>query len=160
MYDPDFPPPQHMPPQDLPVADAIATARAEYEASAEFAAMKAHFVTDRALSVLDGLAKHDAQAVGWACYDWLVINEAGTPAIDLLQGRARDDARFWSETATPAELECYTFAAVDRLLGLGGGHALFASKQIKRLAGGLFRRMSPAEKAAFKNWVEGQSNDG
>ena len=157
MHDPDFPPPAYV--RDMPIADEVTSAREAYEASPEFAAVKMQHVTNRALGVLDGLARHDAQAVAWACYDWLVMNEAGLPALDALDGRARDDARFWAETATPPELEFYALAAVDRLNGMSGGHALFAGKQIKRLAAGLFRRMSPEERAAFKNWIGGLGDE-
>lgn len=158
ILDDDFPaPPQIV--RDAPVACAIAEAREAYEASPAFAALTSQHVISRALGVMNGLAKFDAQAVAWAAYDWLVINEAGLPTADLLDGRAREDARFWAETATPPELECYAFAAVDRLSGMGGGHALFASRQIKRLAAGLFRRMSPDERAAFKKWIEGLADE-
>lgn len=134
-FDPDFPPPPSV--VALSAPDAMTCAYV----------------------MLERFSRHDPQAVAWAAYDWLSINEAGLPTVDLLDNRARDDARFWAETATPPELECYAFAAVDRLSGMGGGHALFASRQIKRLAAGLFRRMSPAERVAFKKWIEGVGDD-
>jgi hypothetical protein len=96
------------------------------------------------------MAEHDAGMVAWVCYDWLQIHEAGTPYVPLLEESVRDDARFWAETATPAELECYALAAVDRL---AHKNAMFASRQIKRLVGALWRRMSPDEAKAFIEWI-------
>lgn len=110
-------------------------------------------VIDIALTVLGNLSKADAEAVDWACYDWLQMSEAGMPYISLIEDSARSDARFWAETATPAELECYALAACDRL---ASSNAMFMSRQIKRLSGALFRRMSPAEQAAFAEWIKCQ----
>lgn len=116
-------------------------------------------VTGLCLAYLNAYAVQDAEAVAWAAYDWLQINQAGLPYLPIVDGTAREDARFWAETATPAELECYALAAVDRLGGMSGGHALFASRQIKRLAGALFKRMSPQEQAAFARWIGEQVNE-
>ena len=119
------------------------------------------FIVDQCLIHLGAFAKQDPEAVAWACYDWLQINQAGLPVLPLVDGAAREDARFWAETAHPAELECYALAAIDRLGGMGGigsgGYALFASRQIKRLAGALFKRMSPTEQAAFSKWIKEQT---
>jgi hypothetical protein len=121
------------------------------------------FIVDQCLIHLGAFAKQDSEAVAWACYDWLQINQAGLPVLPLVDGAAREDARFWAETAHPAELECYALAAIDRLGGMGGigsgGYALFASRQIKRLAGALFKRMSPNEQAAFSKWIKDQTNE-
>jgi|LauGreDrversion4_2_1035121.scaffolds.fasta_scaffold50845_3 hypothetical protein len=121
------------------------------------------FIVDQCLIHLGAFAKQDPEAVAWACYDWLQINQAGLPVLPLVDGAAREDARFWAETAHPAELECYALAAIDRLGGMGGigsgGYALFASRQIKRLAGALFKRMSPSEQAAFSKWIKEQTNE-
>lgn len=108
---------------------------------------------------LRALSEQDREATAWAAYDWLQDQEAGLPYVALIENNARNDARFWAETATAAELECYALAAIDRLGGMSGGHAFFASRQIKRLAGALFRRMSPDEKGAFSNWIKGQINE-
>ena len=104
-------------------------------------------------------AKVDRQAAQWAAYDWLQDSESGLPYAALIDNNAREDARFWAETANPAELEAYALAAVDRLAGMSGGYAMFATRQMKRLAGALFRRMAPEEKAAFANWIQGQINE-
>lgn len=115
------------------------------------------FIVEQCLISLGIFAKQDPEAVAWACYDWLHMNEAGLPVLPLVDNAAREDARFWAQTAHPAELECYALATIDRLGGMGGisgsGYALFASRQIKRLAGALFKRMSPAEQAAFAKWI-------
>jgi hypothetical protein len=111
---------------------------------------------ERGLHFLDACASVSPSGASWAAYDWLQMNEAGLPRLPLIDGPIRDEARFWAETATPPELECYGLAAMDRLAGIGGGQALFASRQIKRLAGALFRRMSPTEQAAFTKWINEQ----
>ena len=152
--DNDFPPPPAV--AELAESSRIAEMREAYEASPDFAAMRSEYVIARALGVMNGLARHDAEGVAWACYDWLQDNEAGMPYVAIIEGTARDDARFWAETAHPAELECYALAAMNRLGGIGGGSAMFATRQIKRLAGALFRRMSPDEQAAFANWIAEQ----
>ena len=108
-----------------------------------------------ALGCLSLCHDDDPGATAWAAYDWLQAVEAGLPYLSLIEDTARQDARFWAETATPAELECYALAACDKLSGTTG-HALFASRQIKRLAGALFRRMSPSEQAAFAKWINEQ----
>jgi len=110
-------------------------------------------VMEIAMTVLSRLSKADPEAVDWAAYDWMQTSKAGMPYISIIEDSARDDARFWAETATPAELECYMLASADRLASV---NAMFASRQIKRLAGALFRRMSPVEQAAFKAWINGQ----
>ena len=125
----------------------------------DFTAWRGAYVTENAMRQLDQWAEHDAEATAWAAYDWLHINEAGLPLVAMVDGKAREDARFWAETAHPAELECYALAAVDRLGGISGGHALFASRQIKRLAGALFKRMSLEEQAAFGKWIGDQINE-
>lgn len=125
----------------------------------DFASWRGAHVAQRAVQELDIWAQHDAEATAWAAYDWLHMREAGLPMLSLVDGKAREDARFWAETAHPAELECYALAAVDRLGGISGGHALFASRQIKRLAGALFKRMSPQEQAAFGKWIGDQINE-
>lgn len=117
------------------------------------------FIVEQCLISLGIFAKQDPEAVAWACYDWLHMNEAGLPVLPLVDNAAREDARFWAQTAHPAELECYALATIDRLGGISNGHAMFASRQIKRLAGALFKRMSPSEQAAFAKWIKEQTNE-
>lgn len=110
----------------------------------------AAFVTGQVFDFLHRASRVDAQAVAWACYEWLGANEAGAPQLGMVDGKARDDARFWAETAHLGELECYVLAGVDKLLS---ANPAFASRQIKRLAGKLWRRMSPTEKQAYLEWM-------
>jgi hypothetical protein len=91
---------------------------------------------------------HHPQAALDAAYGYLASQSAGLPFVSMVDETARDDARFWSETASLPELECYTFAAIDKMRG-----SAFASRQVKRLLGALWRRMAPAEKTAFIKWV-------
>ena len=153
LADDDFPPPAHV--RDAPIAADVA----DHVASIDLTHIKSEYVISTAFDRLNSLAALNAEGVAWACYDWLQVHEAGMPYVQIIEGAARDDARFWADTAHPAELECYALAAMNRLAGIGGGSALFASRQIKRLAGALFRRMSPAEQEAFKKWIEGQTEN-
>lgn len=117
---------------------------------------RADYVFRECFKTLDVYASHEPQATAWACYDWLTTREAGLPTIDMLDARSRGEARYWAETANPAELECYALAAIDRLSGMSGGHATFAGRQMKRLSGALWRRMSPQEQIAFAQWIADQ----
>jgi hypothetical protein len=153
MRDDDFPPPPHV------VAAPISADVADRAESIDLTQIKGEYVINAAFDRLGSLAAMSAESVAWACYDWLQIHEAGMPYVQIIEGNAREDARFWAETATPPELECYALAALSRLGGMGGGQALFASRQIKRLAGALFRRMSPDEQAAFAKWIGDQINE-
>jgi hypothetical protein len=117
------------------------------------------FIVEQCMIMFLAFENEDSEAVAWACYDWLHINQAGLPILPLIDGAAREDARFWAETAHPAELECYALASIDRLGGISNGHAMFASRQIKRLAGSLFKRMSPNEQAAFAKWIKEQTDE-
>lgn len=143
----DFPAPTPAPPPP-PVAPLLA------------APPITEYIAGQCLTHMGAFAKQDAEGVAWAAYDWLQINEAGMPVLPLIDGKAREDARFWAETAHPAELEAYALASIDRLAGSGGGHALFAGRQIKRLVGALWRRMSPAEQVAFAKWAVDQMKEG
>jgi len=131
-YDPDFPPPDR-------------TAWIEAQA----AAMWRDMVAARGLECLASLATVSPDGAAWAAYGHLQQAEAGLPYVSALEDTARQDARFWAETATPAELQAYALAALDRL-----APAPFASRQIKRMIAALWSRMSPAEQEAFKKWIE------
>lgn len=107
-----------------------------------------------AVVTLEAVAKVvSREGAAWGAYDWLQSNSAGLPYVPMVEEAARDDARYWAETASPIELECYAFAALDRLQGKP-----FAGRQIKRMVASLWRQMSPTERAAFKAWIE--KNDG
>ena len=130
-----------------------------YRRSGEYLAFKQSAVTEAAMGRLNTLGQIDPQGVAWAAYDWLQMNDAGLPYVPLLEDNARENARFWAETATPAELECYALAAMDRLTSV---NAIFTSRQIKRLIAGVFKRMTPDERNAFTVWINatsGANND-
>lgn len=116
----------------------------------EEAAERSAVATEYVMRQCAGAAVVSADGAAWGAYNWLTGTSAGLPYVPLMHETARDDARFWAETATPIELECYALAAADRLAGLG---AMFGTKQIRRLSGALWRRMSPDEKAAFLAWA-------
>jgi len=101
-----------------------------------------------ATEALERFARRSPEGAAWAAYNWLHINDAGLPVVSFIDNQARQDARFWAETATPAELECYAFAALERL-----ADAPFSGRQIKRMVATLWRRMSPTEQEAFKGWI-------
>ena len=126
-----------------------------YRRSAEYLSFKQSAVTEAALGRLNTLGQIDPQGVAWAAYDWLQMNDAGLPYVPLLEDNARENARFWAETATPAELECYALAAMDRLSSV---NAIFTSRQIKRLIAGVWKRMAPDERDAFMVWIAKQDN--
>jgi hypothetical protein len=147
--DNDFPAP-HRPSTQSAIQYDLSAASAAYMASPEFAQTKHGYVVEEAFSRMSDLAALDASAVAWACYDWLQIHEAGLPYVPLIDGAAREDARFWAETATPAELECYGLAAIDRLRA---HNAPFVSRQIKRLVAALWARMAPGEQRSFVEWI-------
>ena len=103
---------------------------------------------ERGLSYLSACATVSPEGAAWAAYDWLQANSAGMPYAAMVEGAAREDARFWAETASPAELECYALAALDRITP-----GPFVSRQIKRMVAALWARMSPTEQQAFKAWI-------
>lgn len=80
---------------------------------------------------------------------WLEHHGAGVPDVTLMQETMRRDALFWSELATPEELEAYAVAAITSL-----GNTPLTAKQVKRLAAMSWRRMNAQDRAAFKEWIE------
>ena len=121
-----------------------------YKRTDEYLSFKQSAVTEAALGRLNTLGQIDPQGVAWAAYDWLQMNDAGLPYVPLLEDNARENARFWAETATPAELECYALAAMDRLSSV---NAIFTSRQIKRLFGALWKHMTDEEKQVITAWI-------
>lgn len=153
--DADFPAPRRAVAEPRPnVAPKETAPRDDLEIWSDQQATAHHaHIVKTTMDHLDALATHDANAVSWACYDWIQINAAGLPVMPFLEDSVRDNARFWVETASPPELECYALAAMDKL---GSASPMFASRQIKRLVGALWRRMAPSEQAAFRAWVNKQ----
>jgi hypothetical protein len=115
----------------------------------DYSAERLGVATERGIAYLSACATVSPEGAAWAAYDWLQIHASGVPYVAILDNSARDDARFWAETASPAELQAYAVAALDRL-----APSPFASRQIKRLVAALWGRMSPAEQEAFKGWIE------
>ena len=76
------------------------------------------------------------------------MHSAGLPYVSLVDTAAREDARFWAETASPSELASYALAALGRM-----APGPFVSRQIKRMVAALWSRMSPTEQQAFKAWI-------
>ncbi len=107
-------------------------------------------VVQETFARLSGLAKVDRDAALWAAAAWLEANGAGTPYLDMVAGGCRDSARFWAEVAHPHEVEAYVVAGIDRVNGTAWG-----SRQIKRLAGIIWKRMAPAERRAYVEWMAG-----
>lgn len=112
---------------------------------------RADAVAEEALRLLAACAKADPNAAAWAAAAHLQDRSAGMPAVALMQETARSDARFWADTASPIELECYLLAAADKLIESG---SLFHGRQIKRLIAGLWDRMSPEEQRAFLLYLQ------
>lgn len=104
--------------------------------------------SERGIAYLNACATVSPEGAAWAAYDWLQINSAGLPYVSLIETAAREDARFWAETASPVELESYALAALDRL-----APGPFTARQIKRMVAALWARMSPTEQQAFKAWI-------
>lgn len=76
---------------------------------------------------------------------------AGVPEYSFLQGRIRDDARYWADTAQPHELECYIAAGLERVK-----ETAFAPRMRKRMVGTIWRKMTAAEKAEFLEWAKNE----
>lgn len=104
--------------------------------------------TERGMAYLNACATVSPEGAAWAAYDWLQVHSAGLPYVSLVDNAAREDAKFWAETASPAELESYAIAALDRITP-----GPFVSRQIKRMVAALWARMSPTEQQAFKAWI-------
>ena len=104
--------------------------------------------TERGMAYLPACATVSPEGASWAAYDWLQMHSAGLPYVSLVDTAAREDARFWAETASPSELESYALAALDRM-----APGPFVSRQIKRMVAALWSRMSPTEQQAFKAWI-------
>lgn len=112
---------------------------------------RADVAATQALSYLGACAKANDDATAWAAWAHLQDRSAGMPHVAHSTQRAREDARFWAETAQPIELECYLLASADKLVENGD---LIHGKQIKRLVAALWDRMSPEEQRAFLLYLQ------
>jgi hypothetical protein len=115
----------------------------------DYSAERCEAALGRGTQFLEACATVSSEGAAWAAYNWLHVNSAGLPYIPMIEDAVRDDARFWAETASPAELQAYAIAVFDRL-----GGSPFLSRHIKRMVAGLWRRMSPTEQAAFLEWIK------
>lgn len=95
------------------------------------------------------------QAASAAAYAFLQCDGASVPSVQFIEEETRRDAAYWSDTATPVELECYFIAAGMRLAEIG---TFNTSRQIKRLIASLWQKMSPDERSSFLEWVGRESS--
>lgn len=79
---------------------------------------------------------------------WLEYHGAGSPDVPLMQERIRDDAKLWAASASQAELEAYTAAAVMEL-----EKSPITGKAAKRLAALSWKRMSAEDRSRFRDWI-------
>lgn len=69
---------------------------------------------------------------------------SGTPDVLLMHEKARDDARWWADYATPVEVEAYTAAGLQAISR--GGFCIAARKRLLIM---LWNSMSPDDKRGF-----------
>ncbi|AVO36608.1 hypothetical protein [Pukyongiella litopenaei] len=74
---------------------------------------------------------------------WLAEIEAGPPVLAPLE-QLRQEAAFWADVATPAEIETYVAAGLRRAT-----RTQFAEAARKRLLVALWGAMSPADQRRF-----------
>ena len=133
--------------------ELIEKKRAEYEASHEHRSMVDKDVAAKCLRALikfGGVSTRGACAAASAYID---ESGAGTPEVDyFIHGKPREEARFWSALASPAELDAFFSASANEL-----GHSTMTTKQIKRLIATLFHRLSQQDKANFAAWAGSQT---
>lgn len=117
---------------------------AEYKASPEFSAYRQKRIADTLEAVArrcDALDHRVTVAMLVALAEDL---GAGVPDVPLMHEKARDDARFWADCATPVEVEAYTAAGLQAI-GRGG----FCVAARKRLFVMLWNAMPPEDKRGF-----------
>lgn len=83
---------------------------------------------------------------------WMEHHAAGWPGYELLEEETLAQARLWAAAASPRDLECYGAACIEEL----GSSSVITTRQIKRLAAAMYRRMDAETKSAFKDWINGQ----
>lgn len=111
-------------------------------------------IAEQVWSCLNIYSREDRDMTVAMATAWLDQNGAGHPDVPLFQEKVRSDALFWAEVASPGELEAYVVAGIDRMKG-----TVFGGRQMKRLAGTVWRRMSPGERAEFMEWIMGAGKD-
>lgn len=73
---------------------------------------------------------------------------AGVPEYNSLSDTVRADARYWADTASPYEIECYVAAGLER-----AKDTAFGPRMRKRMIGTMWRKMSPQDRAEFLEWA-------
>ena len=101
----------------------------------------------RAYAALDAAARADRNAAIEAASAWLEENSAGLPEYNI--GAERAAALLWAECASPHEIEAYVVAGVARV-----ENVIWATRQVKRLAGFVWRRMSSHERLDYLEWMK------
>lgn len=92
------------------------------------------------------------RAIGEALCAALDTVAGGAPRYDMF-GSIREDAAFWADTATPADLEIYTAAALQRIT-----RVTFAERARKRLFWALWETMPQTAKEGFLGRVQKESD--
>lgn len=92
------------------------------------------------------------QAIGEALCAALDTVAGGAPRYDLFSNM-REDAAFWADVATPAELEVYAAAALQRIT-----RTTFAERARKRLLWALWETMPQTAKQGFLARVQQEAN--
>lgn len=112
-------------------------------------AMKLHLMA--AIDIAQG-QQGGRQAVGEALCAALDTVAGGAPRYDLFSNM-REDAAFWADVATPAELEVYIAAALHRI-----PRVTFAERARKRLLWSLWESMPETAKRGFLARVQQEAN--
>jgi hypothetical protein len=104
----------------------------------------------RALALCDAIAACEPEDAAQIMVGALDDIAAGMPGL-YLWGDLRDDAKFWADSAHPAELEVYTVAGLRKL-----GRIAVGLTARKRLLVALWSGLSPADRAAFLGRVDAE----
>lgn len=99
---------------------------------------------------LDAVPEAEAPLLAEVVCAWMERVSAGMPDHDAF-GFVREDARWWADVATPAELEAYTAAGLARLERAG-----FAIAARKRLLVALWESLPERERRGFVRRVDPQ----
>lgn len=104
--------------------------------------------------VLDAYAVASRDMTVQAACHWIVNNGAGLPSVPFMEEEVRQQAVTWAGMATPPEIEAYLVAALVQM----ENNIVLQAKAAKRLGALAYRKMQPADRIKFKQWIEGQEN--